>query len=508
LSDSTFTWATVTALGPLRIRVDGDSAALVLTPESLVAALLVGSRVRVEISDRRILIHGLAGGEVRASIADVTAGTDPVKIVTPAVLAGVSWRPQRGTVASSWTSGGVTVTLAAGGTVTALPPERNFNLYPGDEVVVQQVQAGVWVILQSFSADAVGPINPIYVTLPSHASIYSWDPVNWQLLYPYSMGNDPLFSGPWRVTRNSSGVVTFTGLAGVSSIIAAGVTIATLPVGFRPGVKMRFTINAGGARQAVDINTDGTIVTVSSLAANIYVSLSSVIYHEATAAAALTWNTPALLNSFVNDSNYGSVQYAIDTYGDVWVRGVVTRATAWTDNLAIFALPAGFRPTKEMHFNGYTDAGFGYAGANAGGTANNVHAKLGASGSTRLSLSQVLIQPTALDASMFLLGQTPSGILNWQNGWLNYDAANYSPAGFRRRADGLVLARGLIRTGSGIIYTLPPGYRPAATSILIDRMANGAYARLDVSGSTGGINYAAGSNAWASMDGMAWQAAL
>lgn len=59
--DSTFTWATVTQLSPLRIRLAGDAAALLLTPQTLIdpAALAVGARVRVELTaDQRITIHG------------------------------------------------------------------------------------------------------------------------------------------------------------------------------------------------------------------------------------------------------------------------------------------------------------------------------------------------------------------------------------------------------------------------------------------------------------------
>lgn len=73
MSTSTFNWATVTDIDPLRIRVDGDSAELLLTPETLVdpAALAVDVRVRVELSDRRIIIHGLAAGDSRT--ADLVA---------------------------------------------------------------------------------------------------------------------------------------------------------------------------------------------------------------------------------------------------------------------------------------------------------------------------------------------------------------------------------------------------------------------------------------------------
>jgi microcystin-dependent protein len=46
------------------VRLDGDTTALAFTPDSLVdpAALSVSDRVRCELSDRRVVIHGAAGG--------------------------------------------------------------------------------------------------------------------------------------------------------------------------------------------------------------------------------------------------------------------------------------------------------------------------------------------------------------------------------------------------------------------------------------------------------------
>ena len=58
-------WATVTAISPaLRVKLDGDAAALVMTPDSLVdvAALAVNDRVRVSLAAGRLLIIGRAGG--------------------------------------------------------------------------------------------------------------------------------------------------------------------------------------------------------------------------------------------------------------------------------------------------------------------------------------------------------------------------------------------------------------------------------------------------------------
>jgi hypothetical protein len=61
---TSFKWATVTAIGPLTIQLDGDTVALALVPESLVDPLLLlaGDRVRVELSQRKCIIHGVING--------------------------------------------------------------------------------------------------------------------------------------------------------------------------------------------------------------------------------------------------------------------------------------------------------------------------------------------------------------------------------------------------------------------------------------------------------------
>jgi microcystin-dependent protein len=57
-----WTWATVTQSSPLRIRLDGETAALDITPENLAGILLPGERVWVQISGRRVLVTGRNGG--------------------------------------------------------------------------------------------------------------------------------------------------------------------------------------------------------------------------------------------------------------------------------------------------------------------------------------------------------------------------------------------------------------------------------------------------------------
>lgn len=62
--ETTFRWATVTQLSPLRIRLDGDSSALPLTPDSVVdpLRLAVGTRVWVQFFGRRLIVLAASGG--------------------------------------------------------------------------------------------------------------------------------------------------------------------------------------------------------------------------------------------------------------------------------------------------------------------------------------------------------------------------------------------------------------------------------------------------------------
>lgn len=55
-------WATVTQVSPLRIRMDGEAAALTITPDNLVkpAELAVGVRVWTMLSGGRLIVVGRA----------------------------------------------------------------------------------------------------------------------------------------------------------------------------------------------------------------------------------------------------------------------------------------------------------------------------------------------------------------------------------------------------------------------------------------------------------------
>jgi hypothetical protein len=71
-----------------------------------------------------------------------------------------------------------------------------------------------------------------------------------------------------------------------------------------------------------------------------------------------------------------------------------------------------------------------------------------------------------------------------QNGWQNYVGTGYSgglyaTAGFTRSSAGVVSLKGLIQSGSGVMFTLPVGFRPAEQEIFaVD--GTGAAGRLDI----------------------------
>ena len=76
VSDITsFKWATVTGINPLAIRLDGDTAALALIPDSIIDPLLLAlsDRVRVELSLRKVVIHGSSNGGGVSGEVKITA---------------------------------------------------------------------------------------------------------------------------------------------------------------------------------------------------------------------------------------------------------------------------------------------------------------------------------------------------------------------------------------------------------------------------------------------------
>lgn len=129
MASSTWVDASVTALGPLRVRIDGDASAVPFEPDSLIdpVALAVGDRVRCELAQGRVIVHGRARGLKLASAATTIVGAATDQAVTPAGLKAAALDriaaiealpPTRGVVPSSVVVGSGSASVAADGTVS------------------------------------------------------------------------------------------------------------------------------------------------------------------------------------------------------------------------------------------------------------------------------------------------------------------------------------------------------------------------------------------------------
>ena len=137
-----FVWATVTAVSPLRVKLDGDTTALAFTPDSLVdpAALSVDDRVRCELSERRVIIVGRSGGGVPfASDAQTIAGTATDLAVTPAGLA------------SRKEAYAAAIDVASGYTIEQQRTTREGSVV---SVMIRATKSGTWG-----TADVIGTLN-------------------------------------------------------------------------------------------------------------------------------------------------------------------------------------------------------------------------------------------------------------------------------------------------------------------------------------------------------------
>lgn len=90
--------------------------------------------------------------------------------------------------------------------------------------------------------------------------------------------------------------------------------------------------------------------------------------------------------------------------------------------------------------------------------------------------------------------------------WVNYGAAS-ATVGYIKDAGGYVHLQGAAKGGAipGVMFTLPAGYRPAATHDFAVN-SNGAFGWVFVDAS-GNVNVQSGSNAFVSLAGISFKAA-
>jgi len=93
----------------------------------------------------------------------------------------------------------------------------------------------------------------------------------------------------------------------------------------------------------------------------------------------------------------------------------------------------------------------------------------------------------------------------FQNGWVNFGGP-YNSAGYFKDSLGIVHLRGLVKSGSDTIFTLPTGYRPPKRELQAVQTNPNTIGRIDIL-ADGQVLMYAGSNSWISLDGITFRAA-
>ncbi len=176
-------WATVTDDSPLRIKVDGDTAALGFAPDTLVADLEIDDRVWVQVYKRRLVIIGKSGGSSHLNILDVyPVGAIYMSVVatSPATLFGGTWSALQnnflvgagGTYAVNATGGAATHTL----TSSEMPAHTHgltalkFTGGGSNTILIQTTGSGAGVTQTTDSTGSGAAHN----NLPPYLAVYMW----------------------------------------------------------------------------------------------------------------------------------------------------------------------------------------------------------------------------------------------------------------------------------------------------------------------------------------------
>jgi hypothetical protein len=308
------------------------------------------------------------------------------------------------------------------------------------------------------------------------------------------------------VSKSTIGIITIRGLLSATAALAANTLLFVLPVGFRPDSTMLIQANQSDTSSYIRINANGEVRNGNAMSLGQYLAFNNVHYP---AAGVATWTT---MTGFLNGwhdyglSEYGVARYWIDPYGFAWFAGMISSGTT-TNGTAMWTIPKLIMPGPiyGQHMSTVSNAGLGIVRFNQS--------------------NDTLHDPTTLD---FLTGSntwlslaglsyvTGVGLtrLTWNkidymlSSWVDYNdsAGGNMPSGWVKRPDGLVVLKGLIKSGtigssfmSGSQHILPRGRN------LMQVASNTARGRLDFAGPEGDavgrlFVPTQGSNAWYSID--------
>ena len=204
---------------------------------------------------------------------------------------------------------------------------------------------------------------------------------------------------------------------------------------------------------------------------------------------------PLFENSWVNFEgvpHLHMVSFTKDFLDCVWVTGVAKSGTIGAND--IFDLPEGYWNTGgSLRWATISNAALGILDLISG----SPEAPIG--NNTYFSLSRMAFPETSRITWHDVGG---GGEPAFENSWENFGAA-WDTAAFAKDAIGRVWVKGLVKLGddAAAVFTLPAGYRPAATILLPIAMSNNLIGRLDINAAGEVVTriIGAGSNAWATI---------
>jgi len=285
-------------------------------------------------------------------------------------------------------------------------------------------------------------------------------------------------------SKTSAGIVVVKGVIKRTGTFTVGETVATLPIGFRPGGNIMFGGTASpNVTSRIDVNTAGNIQLSIGNSAT-WSSLDTIRF---VAADALTFTNATPLQS--GWTNFGSgwqpASYAQDSSSRVWLQGLLTPGTN-TDGTQIFALPVGM-PAAQYHHIATRAATFSAIGVSATGIQTKGY------GTSYFSVTSMYYPTTTGWTSI-----TPV------SPWVTY--SGFTTPQYIKNADGIVSLKGFIRSGSTtagtVLIRLPSGQNLWPRERLVyTTVSNNAHSRINIL-ANGGITIETGNATWLSLDGI------
>jgi len=121
---------------------------------------------------------------------------------------------------------------------------------------------------------------------------------------------------------------------------------------------------------------------------------------------------------------------------------------------------------------------------------------------TVLAQNKVVVVPLGSSSGSFI------PVVVFEAGWQNF-GGEFPPAGYYKDRDGFVHLRGVVKLGAvyTIVFTLPPGYRPAYRSTFACVTGSNTIGRVDVN-ADGWVVPIDGNMDFVSLDGISFKAEL